>query len=82
MEVPRLGVKLELQLPAYTTATATQNPSCICKLYLQQWWILNPPSKARDQTHLLMDTKWVLNLRSHKGNSGILSLMKRMKTCI
>ena len=24
MEVPRLGVKLELQLPAYTTATATQ----------------------------------------------------------
>ena len=25
MEVPRLGVKLELQLPAYTTATATQD---------------------------------------------------------
>ena len=23
MEVPRLGVKLELQLPAYTTATAS-----------------------------------------------------------
>ena len=23
MELPRLGVKLELQLPAYTTATAT-----------------------------------------------------------
>ena len=27
MEVPRLGVELELQLPAYTTATVTQDPS-------------------------------------------------------
>ena len=27
MEVPRLRVELELQLPAYTTATATQDPS-------------------------------------------------------
>ena len=26
MEVPRLGVQLELQLPAYTTATATLVP--------------------------------------------------------
>ena len=25
MEFPRLGVRSELQLPAYTTATATQN---------------------------------------------------------
>ena len=25
-------------------------------------------SKARDQTHILMDTSWVLNLPSHKGN--------------
>ena len=36
MEVPRLGVESELQLPAYTTATAT--------------WILNPLSKARNRT--------------------------------
>ena len=34
MEVPRLGVKLELQLPAYTTATAMQNLSHICDLTL------------------------------------------------
>ena len=27
MEVPRLGVESELQLPAYTTATATLDPS-------------------------------------------------------
>ena len=26
MEVPRLGGELELQLPAYTTATAMQDP--------------------------------------------------------
>ena len=26
MEVPRLGVELELQLPAYTTATAMPGP--------------------------------------------------------
>ena len=29
MEVPRLGVKLELQLPAYSTSTATWNLSLI-----------------------------------------------------
>ena len=29
MEVPRLGVEAELQLPAYTTATATPDPSHI-----------------------------------------------------
>ena len=51
-EVPRLGLELELQLPAYPTATATtmQDPSCICELCcsLQQHWILKPLSKARD----------------------------------
>ena len=30
MEVPRLGVESELQLPAYTTATATQDQSHVC----------------------------------------------------
>ena len=55
-EVPRLGVKSELQLPAYTTATATQEPSCVCNLYysLQQHRILNPVREARDQTRNLM----------------------------
>ena len=36
-EVPRLGVKLELQLLAYTTATATQDPSCFCDLHPSSW---------------------------------------------
>ena len=33
MEVPMLGVKLELQLLAYTKATATQDPSHIFDLH-------------------------------------------------
>ena len=62
MEVPRLGVKSELQLLAYTTATARPDLSHICKLHhsSQQCWILNPLSMARDQTHILVDTGWVL----------------------
>ena len=45
-EVPGLGVELELQLPACTTATAMQDPSYICDLRLssQQCPILNPLS--------------------------------------
>ena len=50
MKVPRLGVKLELQLPTYTTATATWDLSHICDLHHSSWQyqILNPLSKARD----------------------------------
>ena len=33
MEVPRLGVKSELQLLACTEATATPDPSCLCDLH-------------------------------------------------
>ena len=33
MEVPRVGVKLELQLQAYTTATAMLDLSHVCKLH-------------------------------------------------
>ena len=57
MEVPNLGVKLELQLPVYTTATATQDPSHICDLHHSSWqcWIPDPLSKARDRTCILMD---------------------------
>ena len=50
MEVPRLGVEFELQLPAYTTATATPDPSRIFNLHhsSQHHQILNPSSKGRD----------------------------------
>ena len=58
MEVLKLGVKLELQLMVYATATAIQELSCICDQYWssQQCWILNQMRKARDWTHILMDT--------------------------
>ena len=71
MEAPWLGVKSELQLPAYMTATATQDSSCICDLHHSsgQRRILNPLIKARDRTRILMDTSQILNQRSHKGNA-------------
>ena len=61
MEVPRLGVESELQLPAYTTATAAQDLSCICNLHRssRQLGILDPLSEARDRTRVLMDPHWV-----------------------
>ena len=37
MEVPRLGIKSELQLPAYTTATAMPDPSRIWDLHHSSW---------------------------------------------
>ena len=61
MEVPRLGVQSELQPPAYTTATAMQDLSRICNLLhgSRQRHILNPLSKARDRTHVLIDASLV-----------------------
>ena len=52
MELPRAGVEMELQLLAYTTATATPDPSYFYdpQHSSQQHQILNPLSKARDQT--------------------------------
>ena len=55
-EVPRLGVEMDLQLLAYITAMAMQDPSCICDLYHSLWQCL---SEARNQTCVLMDTSWV-----------------------
>ena len=54
----RLGVKLKLHLPVYTTATATWDPSRVCNLHhsSRQCWIFNTLSKARDRTCVLMDT--------------------------
>ena len=76
MEVSRLGVKLELQLLAFTTATATWDPSHVFDLHysLRQHKILNPPSEAMDQTRILMHTSWVRNLLGYNGNSYSLTL--------
>ena len=58
MEVPRLGVKLELQLPGCTTATATLDLNLTCDLHHTSWQlrILNPLSEPRTQTCILMDS--------------------------
>ena len=60
-EVPRLGVKLELQPQADITATVTQDPSLIFDLHhsSQQRWILNPLTEARDRTCIPMDANQV-----------------------
>ena len=61
MEVPRLGVKSELWLQAYATATATADASHICHLHhsSQQCWILNRLSKAREKTCILVDARQI-----------------------
>ena len=61
MEAPRLGVESKLKPPAYTTATATQDPSHIYKLHhdSRQCCILKPLNEARDQTCILMDTSQI-----------------------
>ena len=71
MEVPGPGVKLDLQLPAYTTAASMLDPSHICELHhsLKKHWILNPLSKARDRTFTSWTLCWLLNLLSHNRNS-------------
>ena len=55
MEVPRLGVKLELQPLAYTTATATPDSSGVGQLHLslQQCQILNPGVEPASSDTLL-----------------------------
>ena len=60
MEFPRLGVEPELQLSAYTTATAMWDPSRICDLHRSSWQcqILNPPSEARNQ--IKPASSWIL----------------------
>ena len=53
MEVPRLGIKSELQLLAYARATAIPDLSRNCDLHHSSQWqcqILNPLSEATSST--------------------------------
>ena len=61
MEVPRLEVESEPQLPAYPTATAKWDPSHIFHLHHSscQCQINNPLSRSRDWTRNLMVCSWV-----------------------
>ena len=62
VEVLRVGVEVELQLPGQATATAMQDPSCIYNLCHSLWqcWIPNPLSKGRDGTRVLMDASQII----------------------
>ena len=73
MEVPRLGVKWELQLLAYPIAIATPELSHICSLQHSswQWQILNPLSEARDWTHIPMDTSRICDCSATAGTPYI-----------
>ena len=78
MEVPRLGVESRsrsLQLPAYTTATATPDLNHIFDPGHSLWEhrILNLLSEARDQTPPSQRQHWVLNPPSHIANSQLWS---------
>ena len=57
MEIPGIGVKSELQLPAFNTATPMPEMSYIHDLRcsLQQCQILSLPSDARDGAHILKE---------------------------
>ena len=61
MEVPGLGVELEREPLAYTTATATWDLSHVYNLCCssRQGQILNLLSEARDRTWVLMDASRV-----------------------
>ena len=59
MKVPKLRVKLELQLLAYSTAM--RDPIHVYDLHhsSQQHQIPDPLKEDRDQTHVLMDTSQI-----------------------
>ena len=55
------GVKSELQLPAYTTATAMPDLSHVCDLHHSSWQHQGPDplSEDKDETCVFMDTSQV-----------------------
>ena len=71
MDIPRLEVESELQLQAYTTVTATPDPSGIWDLCCSLWqhWIFNPLRPGIKPTSSLTLCQ-VLNPLSHNRNSG------------
>ena len=79
IDVPRLGVRSELQLLTCATATAAQDLSDICNLHHSspQRRILNPLMRTRGLTHIFMDTS---HLHYRWATPGIPSLyfLKRL----
>ena len=71
MDIPRIGAESELRLPAYTTATATPDPSRICDLhhssqliyYVLSDIIINITRKTKITNHMVLRAS-VKNARS------------------
>ena len=80
MQVPRLGVKSELQLLAYATVIATPDPSHICSLH-------TPHGNTRSLTHwagpgIEPTSSWVLvRFVSTEPQWELQKLLLFMKTC-
>ena len=76
MGVPRLEVDSELQLPAHTRATATRDLSHICDLHQSSWQHQSPDplSKARDPTHILIDTSRIHFCCTARGRPSLSAL--------
>ena len=70
VEVPRPGVQLKVQLPAYATTTAMLELCHVCDLHHSsgQLWILSPLNEARDETFFVMNPSWAHDLLSHNEN--------------
>ena len=68
-------VQIRVAAEAHATATAAPDPSCTYDLdySLQQRWILNILSEARNRTNI-MNTNRFPNLLSHNGNSQCIFL--------
>ena len=71
MEVSRLGVELDLHLPATATDTM-RDPNRICELHHSSWQcqILETLSEAKVQTHVLMDTSQICFCFATMGTPG------------
>ena len=70
MEIPRLGIKSELQPLAYTTAKAMPDPSCVYDLHHSSWQhqVLNPLERGQGSNphpHGYWSDSFLLN---HNGN--------------
>ena len=62
MEVPRLGVELELQLPAYDTATAMWDRSRVYNLHHSSQQSFNPLKEARDLNLIITFNNFFISL--------------------
>ena len=73
--------QIRVAAAACTTATATPNQSHICNLCHSLWGclILNPLSKARNQTCILTET---MSLLTHWATTGTSQKKKKMMSCL